>query len=104
MIDEKRYIEYGAALDAVFGQFCTCSDETEQSLNAIVEEIRAIPAADVAPVVRCSECVFWDATVSCEGRRDAERESLASGIARLTTFAPSVEKEQTGVTSDGVLP
>ena len=52
MADEKKYIEQGAALDAVFGQFCASSDETERALNAAIEEIRAIPAADVVPVVR----------------------------------------------------
>lgn len=56
MADEKKYIEQGAALDAVFGQFCASSDETERALNAAIEEIRAIPAADVVPVVRCKDC------------------------------------------------
>jgi len=64
MDDEKKYIEQGAALDAVFGQFCASSDETERALNAAIEEIKAISAADVAPVRhgrwtaedRCSAC------------------------------------------------
>jgi hypothetical protein len=45
------YIEREKAFDAVFGQFCASSDETETALNAAIEEIRAIPAADVTPVV-----------------------------------------------------
>ena len=66
-----EYIDREAAFDAVFEQFCASSDETEAALNAAIEEIRAIPAADVRPVVRgkwvdhprwkwiyaeCSEC------------------------------------------------
>lgn len=53
-----EYIEREAAFDAVFGQFCASSDETEQALNAAIEEIKTIPAADVAPVVRCGECKY----------------------------------------------
>lgn len=60
MADKKKYIEQGAALDAVFGQFCASSDETEQALNAAIEEIRAIPAADVAPVVCCRDCGMYE--------------------------------------------
>lgn len=48
----KEYIEREKAFDAVFGQFCASSDETEAALNAAIEEIRAIPAADVRPVAR----------------------------------------------------
>lgn len=49
---EKEYIEREAAFDAVFGQFCASSDETEAALNAAIEEIRVIPAANVRPVRR----------------------------------------------------
>ena len=48
----KEYIEREKAFDAVFVQFCASSDETEAALNAAIEEISAIPAADVRPVVR----------------------------------------------------
>ena len=47
-----EYIEREKAFDAVFVQFCASSDETEAALNAAIEEISAIPAADVRPVVR----------------------------------------------------
>ena len=36
----------------------------------IIEAMQAIidaPAADVVEVVRCGECMFWDAPPSCEG-------------------------------------
>lgn len=64
----REYIEREKAFDAVFGQFCASSDVTEAALNAAIEEIRAIPAADVRPVVRCGECEFWNRErISCEG-------------------------------------
>jgi hypothetical protein len=47
----KEYIEREKAFDAVFGQFCASSDETEAALNAAIEEIRTIPAADVPPAL-----------------------------------------------------
>jgi len=55
-----EYIEREAAFDAVFEQFCASSDETEAALNAAIEEIRAIPAADVRPVVLCKDCRHRD--------------------------------------------
>jgi hypothetical protein len=55
---EKEYIEREKAFDAVFGQFCASSDETEVALNAAIEEIRAIPAANVQPVVLCRDCKY----------------------------------------------
>lgn len=44
-----EYISREAAFDAVFGQFCASSDETEAALNAAIDEIKRIPAADVRP-------------------------------------------------------
>ena len=92
MADEKKYIEQGAALDAVFGQFCASSDETEQALNAAIEEIKLIPAADVVEVVRCKDCKHYqhDAFFDhdwCDGRcvtpdyfcADGERQSMDGG-------------------------
>lgn len=55
-----EFIEREKAFDAVFGQFCASSDETEAALNAAIEEIRAIPAADVRPVVFCKDCRHRD--------------------------------------------
>lgn len=54
----REYVEREKAFDAVFGQFCASSDETEAALNAAIEEIRAIPAADVRPVVTCGKCMY----------------------------------------------
>jgi ribosomal protein L32 len=51
-MEMSEYIEREKAFDAVFWQFCASSDETEAALNAAIEEIRAIPAADVRPLVR----------------------------------------------------
>lgn len=57
----SEYIEREKAFDAVFGQFCASSDETESALNAAIDEIKAIPAADVRPVVLCRDCALWNA-------------------------------------------
>ena len=46
-----KYITKDSIFDIVFGEFCACSDETEQVLNHIIEQVRALPAADVAPVI-----------------------------------------------------
>ena len=54
------YISRNAAFDAVFGQFCASSDETEAALNSLVEDIKSIPAADARPVVLCRECRHRD--------------------------------------------
>jgi NADH pyrophosphatase NudC (nudix superfamily) len=75
MRTDGDYISREAAFDAVFGQFCASSDETEAALNSAVEDIKSIPAADVRPVGRgkwikyaphnsdmmtCSECEqYW---------------------------------------------
>ena len=53
------YIKRGDAFDAVMGQFCACSDETEAALNGAIEDIRKKPAADVRPVVLCKDCVHF---------------------------------------------
>ena len=52
------YISREAAIEAIFGQFCASSDETEAALNSAVEDIKSIPAADVRPVVCCKDCVY----------------------------------------------
>ena len=55
-----KYIECEAVFDVLFGQYCASCDETEQALNAAIEEIKSIPAADVVPVVRCRDCKHRD--------------------------------------------
>lgn len=54
------YIERGDAFDAIMGQFCACSDETEAALNGAIEDIRKIPAADARPVVLCCNCKHYN--------------------------------------------
>lgn len=51
------YIKRSDALDAVFHQYCASSDETEEALGNAIEEIRAIPTADVQEVVQCKDCI-----------------------------------------------
>lgn len=70
---EERMADYifrEAAFDAVFGQFCASSDETEAALNAAIEEIRAIPAADVV-------------TIEEHNRVTAENDALKKKVASL---------------------
>ena len=47
-----KYVKDSDIYDIVMSQFCASSDETEAALNAIIEETRALPPADVRPVVR----------------------------------------------------
>ena len=68
-----EYVTKDSIFDIVFGEFCACSDETEQVLNNIIEQVRALSDTDVAPVIhgkwsekidpwdrqhigKCSEC------------------------------------------------
>lgn len=47
-----EYIERGAAIELLHYN----ADET---CSAVVCDFEAIPAADVAPVVRCKDCKYW---------------------------------------------
>jgi hypothetical protein len=48
----KEYIERDQMHDILAGQFCACSDEVEETINAIWAEVRALPAADVRENVK----------------------------------------------------
>ena len=41
------YISREDAIDCVLSQYCASSDETEKALGDAIEEIKALPAADV---------------------------------------------------------
>ena len=45
-----EYVTKDSIFDIVFGEFCACSDETEQVLNSIIEQVRALPAEPVGPM------------------------------------------------------
>jgi len=49
------YISRQAAIDTVKYDYFTGYTQLER-----VNEIKAIPAADVVPVVRCRDCKHWD--------------------------------------------
>ena len=53
-----EYATKDSIFDIVFGEFCACSDETEQVLNNIIEQVRALPAADIVPV-RHGQWIFY---------------------------------------------
>lgn len=90
MID---YISREAAIDAIFGQFCASSDETETALNNAIEEIKSIPAADVRPVVFCGEC-------KCYGGREragytegfCKRSDLCVGAFDFCSYGEKIEE------------
>ena len=51
----KEYIERAAAMDAILG--LTIADPAvAQYADAVCYHLQNLPAADVAPVVRCREC------------------------------------------------
>lgn len=55
------YIERAAVLDYL----AKCADGypyIESPTDAILDAVNAIPAADVVEVIRCRECIFWDAS------------------------------------------
>lgn len=40
----------------------------KRSVTDCIRRLKAIPAADVRPVVTCADCKFWDRErISCEG-------------------------------------
>lgn len=43
-----EYVAKDDVFDIVFGEFCACSDETEQVLNDIILQIRELPAISKA--------------------------------------------------------
>ena len=45
-----EYVTKDSIFDIVFGEFCACSDETEQVLNDIIERVKALPAEPVWPM------------------------------------------------------
>ena len=64
------YIEREAALEACEKEYQErlrmldyCGDTVAWNIGG---EIKSIPAADVAPVVRCRWCRFWDGEGRCE--------------------------------------
>jgi hypothetical protein len=64
----KEYIEKEATIKRfTFATLDCLGMEPQIRASDVVKAIDAIPAADVVEVVRCGECMFWDAPPSCEG-------------------------------------
>lgn len=57
---KTEYVTKDNIFDIVFGEFCACSDETEQVLNSIIEQTRALPIEDVVPVIHAKWLAFSD--------------------------------------------
>lgn len=55
-----EYIERGAAIDAVTAVYVrTAGYKTRERVWETREAIQKLPASDVAPVVRCKDCKYW---------------------------------------------
>lgn len=54
---DDEYVSRKAVIDAVCSHWCDSS--------RTIEAIRNIIAADVAPVVRCRECIHWENWGAC---------------------------------------
>ena len=57
-----EYIERQAAIDAMTQSVCGDTWEVEKAMEAV----RQLPAADVVPVVRCDDCVYYGSRRWCE--------------------------------------
>ncbi len=55
-----EYVTKDSIFDILYYGFCNYSDETKQILNDIIEQVRALPAADVAPVIHAKWLDFSD--------------------------------------------
>lgn len=62
-----EYIKRGDAIDAVLDVYCDTPD-IDLSCEKFEAAILKIPAADVAPVVRCKDCKWYSELVCGEGK------------------------------------
>ena len=66
-----EYIELKAAVDLAM-QYCPDDDgacsKADRDIRELLDELEALPAADVVPVVRCKECKFRENDDFCTGR------------------------------------
>lgn len=54
-----EYIERETLLNSICNKHCNCDYDGECPNCRLTEHIVASPAADVAPVVRCNDCKYW---------------------------------------------
>ena len=66
-----EYIELKAAVDLAM-QYCPDDDgacsKADRDIRELLDELEALHAADVVPVVRCKECKFRENDDFCTGR------------------------------------
>ena len=55
-----------AAIDALDKEYRYGADIDRCGLSTALDEIEDIPAADVVPVVRCDDCVYYGSRRWCE--------------------------------------
>jgi hypothetical protein len=59
------YIERKAAIDALDGIFDNVPMELTTETLRLRRELRGLSPADVAPVVRCENCIHWSDSNQC---------------------------------------
>ena len=66
------YIERQAAIDAIHCDITITGRQNAElvasTIGAFVDRIKALPSADVTPVVRCDDCKFRENDDFCTGR------------------------------------
>lgn len=53
----KKYIDAEGVMRVCYDSFLKTGNKAYREIFALVE---AVPAADVAEVVRCCKCIYWD--------------------------------------------
>ena len=101
---DKEYIERGVLIENVKRVYCTdCNSYNGVRCKACgtgdtLDVIEDAPAVDVVEVVRCKDCVWWEARTcgSCIGRCENPRNGLVSEYSEGNDFCSYGErKEQT---------
>jgi hypothetical protein len=60
-----EYIERQAAIDALDRIFDNVPMQLTTEILRLRRELRGLPPADVAPVVRCENCIHWSDSNQC---------------------------------------
>ena len=61
-----KYINKQVAIDALDKEYRYGADINRCGLATALDEIEALPAADVVPVVRCDDCVYYGSRRWCK--------------------------------------
>lgn len=101
MVD-KEYIEKEAAIELLRDNIHLPIDSgtaraywtrVVEIKDALIGHIAKIPAADVAPVVRCINCVYWDGR-GWDGRCEAPSNGLIRDYTNYDDFCSYGERKE----------